>query len=249
MALTPDMKINNRYKLVSFVASGGFGEVWKAVDLRLDRTVALKTVETRYLLTEPKAFSILHDEATAGAQLLGHANVVGILDIIDHADGTGGVIVMEFIEGLTLSQWISNIVPKLKPELAYLLNARLAWEFGRAISAAHDLGLLHRDIKPHNAIIDESGRLKVTDFGLARFVDAVTRTHTVAGAKTAAYAAPEQWREEKHTFRTDIYQLGCTLYQLFTGRLPFDRTSLMALIHGVNELTPQRDAASTDRTK
>ncbi|WP_140795152.1 serine/threonine-protein kinase [Myxococcus xanthus] len=232
MPLTPTTVFNDRYELVSLIAEGGMGEVWKATDRRLNRTVAIKTVRARFLKEEPKAISIFRDEAKAGARLMGHPNVIGILDTIELSGDseTSCLIVMEFVDGITLSQWISAVAPRLDPQIAHFINLHLAWQFCRAIHAAHKNRILHRDIKPHNAIISRRGHLKVADFGLARFIDALTRTHTVAGANTPAYAAPEQWSDEKQTENTDLYQLGCTVYQLFSGALPFEKQGLPALM-------------------
>jgi serine/threonine-protein kinase len=241
MNLAPATVINGRYELVSRIAQGGMGEVWRAKDIRLGRVVAVKAVHPHYLNSNPKALLIFQDEARAGACLLGEPNVIAVLDIVEHVDAAerSYFIVMEFVDGATLSRWIGEIAPKIDEVTRYYINVYIAWQLCRAMQSAHGLGILHRDMKPLNAFIAATGILKIGDFGLARFIEAVTRTHTVARSMSAAYAAPEQWREEKHGETTDVYQLGCTLYQLFTGVLPFDRSSLMALMTAHLTLAPK----------
>lgn len=231
--LLPGTIINNRYELLEGIYRGGMGEVWVVKDKVLGRKVALKTVNTKYLEQNPKAISILFDEANTGAKLIGHPNVVTVLDFGEYTFNSTSThfLAMEYVEGMTVGKWINDIKPKLDPLTYYNISLLIAWEICKAISFAHRKGILHRDIKPLNVFLSDYGVTKVGDFGLARFVDAVTRTHTVWKAMSPAYAAPEQWKGEKHTENTDIYQLGCTLYHIFTGSLPFDLSGLPVLMN------------------
>lgn len=232
--------INGRYELNKLIARGGMGEVWQSKDHVLDRTIALKTVNASYLEANPKALAVLTDEAKTGARLLGHPNVVGVLDFGEFKDenSTSYFIVMEFIEGINIARWINEISPQIDDITYYNICLLISWELCRAIAFAHRKGILHRDIKPLNVFLSGYGLTKVGDFGLARFVEVVTRTHTVFNAMSPAYAAPEQWRGEKHTVETDFYQLGCTLYHIFTRQLPFEKQGLPAMMNAhLNEIT------------
>lgn len=225
--------LNGRYELRRLLAHGGMGQVWVAQDLLLDRQVAVKCVDPSHLLTEPKAVNILRDEARTGAKFVGHPNVVCTLDLGMHS--AAGVdthyIVMEYVDGCSLHHWIGIHSSSLDPATWSSLSVYIAWEICKSISNAHSRGVIHRDIKPLNVFLSTIGITKVGDFGLARFVEAVTRAHTVWNAMSPGYAAPEQWRGEKPTKKTDVYQLGCTLYHLLSRRLPFDEHGLMALMN------------------
>lgn len=235
-----DNVINERYKLESLVARGGMGEVWRCRDITLDRVVALKTVNPEHLASNPDALSILKDEAKTGAALLGHPNVVSILDLgksEQEQENPVYFIVMEYVDGMSLGQWLQSVIPKLDAATAFHINLFISWEICKAIGYAHRNKILHRDIKPLNVFLSRYGVTKIGDFGLARFVEAVTRTHTVWRAMSPAYAAPEQWHGKKATTHTDIYQLGCTLYHLFLRQLPFDHPGLPALMNAhLNEI-------------
>lgn len=232
MQLRPSMVLANRYELKAHIATGGMGEVWEARDLRLGRAVAVKTVNPHFLASDPAALAILRDEAKAGAHMIGDPNVVSVLDLGEHDDAgiVTHFIVMEYIDGPSLDTWISGFAPNVDPTTRYALNLYLGWQLCGAVDRAHKRGLLHRDVKPLNAFVGRSGILKVGDFGLARFADAITRTHTVGGMMSFAYAAPEQWNDEEYTSHTDVYQLGCALYHLFAGKPPFHGKGKAALM-------------------
>lgn len=246
--LFPSDVLNDRYRLERLIARGGMGEVWLATDTELDRPVALKTVNPSHLATNPKAISVLRDEAKTGASLIGHPNVVCVLDYAKFEKELDIIhyIVMEYVKGISLAEWIENTSQALKKKTQYYLNLFIAWELCKAIGVAHRNDILHRDIKPLNVFLSNYGITKVGDFGLARFVEAITRTHTVWQAMSPAYAAPEQWKGRKHDVTTDIYQLACTLYHLFAGRLPFDNAGLPAMMNAhLNETpTDPKDFAS-----
>jgi serine/threonine protein kinase len=226
--------LNGRYELVLLLAEGGMGQVWTAKDILLDRLVAIKCVNPSYLASNAKAIAILQDEARTGARLIGHPNVVCTLDLgiarsPHHADVH--YIVLEYVKGASLSSWIVNHSQELDGTTYSILAMYISWEICKSLIYAHSVGIIHRDVKPLNVFLSDIGMTKVGDFGLARFVEAVTRTHTVWKALSPAYAAPEQWRGEKASQRSDIYQIGCTLYQVLTRKLPFEEDGLLALMH------------------
>jgi serine/threonine protein kinase len=214
--------LNSRYQIKKSIASGGMGEVWIGEDNVLSRIVAIKTVHPHYLSTNPEAIPVLHDEARAGASLLGHPNIVSVLDLGDHTEGDNSIhyIIMEYMDGITAHQWLKN-KEQYDLKTYYNLTLFISLEMSKAIEYAHKKKVLHRDIKPLNTFVSKEGLIKVGDFGLARFIDAATRMHTVKGTQTDLYAAPEQWDGGKCDERTDIYQLGCSLYHILTGQPPF----------------------------
>lgn len=228
----PKTIICNRYELQEILSRGGMGEVWLAKDIILERIVAIKSIDLKLLDEGEGLISIFKDEAIIGASLLGHPNIVSILDygIYDNDSSKQHFIVMEYVDGLPVSKFIEKIRFEVDEATYYYISLLIAWETCGAIQYAHKKGVLHRDIKPLNIFLSKYGVVKVGDFGLARFIDAATRTHTVGSYNSPAYAAPEQWKGENHQNFTDIYQLGCTLYQIFTGQLVFNKNT-MALMN------------------
>lgn len=226
-------QMNGRYELLSFISPGGMGEVWVAKDLVLERNVAIKMVNDYYIKQNPSAAKILRDEAIAGASLLGNPNIVSILDFGNAIfnDNDNYYIVMEYVNGINLQKWIDEIRKKVDSVTYYNISLLISLEICRAIEFAHKKNIQHRDIKPLNVFLSNQGSIKIGDFGLARFVNAVTRTHTVKNLNSPAYTAPEQWKGEKALKETDLYQLGCTLYQLLTGVLPFEKDNLAAIAY------------------
>lgn len=233
--------INDRYELTDRLGVGGMGEVFKADDLLLGRKVALKFVEQRELVNNPGAEDVLGDEARTAGALLGHPNVVSVLDLIQvkSAVRPGPALVMEFVEGVTLADWIHSYRPKLDTVTDTTISMYISMCIIDGVQAAHAKGLLHRDIKPLNVLCSIDGYVKVADFGLARVVDALTRTHTVWNRHTPLYAAPEQWKDEKPTKSTDTYQLCSTLYQLFAGVTAVTPGSLFSMMRWHDKSTPR----------
>lgn len=234
----PDTEVCERYKLIELINHGGMGDVWLATDNVLGRNVAIKSINPSLLESNPKAIKTFMDEAKIGASLIGHPNVVTILDYGIHNYNESKpehFIVMEYIEGINLAKFINVFKPKIDAETYYNLSLYIGREIERAIDYAHRQKILHRDIKPLNVFISTFGIPKVGDFGLARFFDEVTRTHTVNNFNSPPYCSPEQWKGEKYSYRSDIYQLGCTLYHLFTGRLPFETNKLAQMYAHLNK--------------
>ncbi|HKW02574.1 MAG TPA: serine/threonine-protein kinase [Vicinamibacterales bacterium] len=196
-----------RYRIVSLVGAGGMGEVYKADDLRLEHPVALKFLPETLSLS-PGALSRFHAEVRIARQV-SHPNVCRVYDVGD-VDGLN-FLTMEFIDGEDLASLLRRI-GRLPPDKA----VEVARQLCAGLAAAHDAGVVHRDLKPHNVMIDGRGRARITDFGVAALAREVRQKNVVAG--TPAYMAPEQLRGEDATVRSDIYSLGLVLYEIFTGK-------------------------------
>jgi serine/threonine-protein kinase len=224
--------INDRFEMRQRLGAGGMGEVWRAYDNVLGRDIAIKFVGERELRDTPGAEAILRDEAKTAGSLLGQPQVVSVLDLLNVATASrnGPALLMEYIDGCTLQEWLAVYASKLNQDTKNIIGLYIALEVTRAIEAAHKRNILHRDIKPLNILMSREGNIKVADFGLARVVDAITRTHTVWGRQTPLYAAPEQWNDEKPDETTDVYQLCATLYHFFAGTPANEGISLLGLL-------------------
>lgn len=240
MALPKDAPINDRYLLKEPIGAGGMGEVWKALDMHLDRSVALKFLKPD-LIESSKIFELLfRDEAEIAALLTGHPNIIWTLDRdLVRPDGKIPFFVMELATGPSLSRWIEITSHGIDPLTVYNMNLLISYDICQAIRFSHKKGVMHRDIKPPNIFISEFGFTKVGDFGISKFVGADTRPYTAREIQTHHYAAPEQWERGEPTTQTDIYQLGCTLYELFTQRLPFTDSNLTSLLNAHLYKPPQ----------
>jgi len=219
------MLVAGRYRLREPVGAGGMGRVWLARDEMLDRDVAVKEfVPPEWMTDEEKAR--LKDrtlrEARSAARL-NHPNVVQIYDVV-HADGQPW-IVMEYVPSRSLHQVLTDDGP-FRPDAA----ARIGLHVLDALTAAHDAGVLHRDIKPHNVLIGEEGRVVLTDFGLATFVDdgSVTGPGLIVGSPQ--YVSPERARDGASTVESDLWSFGATLYAAVEARSPYARESAMATL-------------------
>ncbi|SDS90656.1 serine/threonine-protein kinase [Actinopolymorpha singaporensis] len=202
-----------RYRLEELLSRGGMGEVWRAHDSTLGRPVAVKLLHAG--VTEAGDRERFVREARAAAQL-SHRNVVAVFDVGEWSGRP--FLVMELLDGRTLAAILAARGP-LPPDDVRDLGAQAA----AGLHAAHQAGVVHRDVKPSNLVRTQDGSLKVVDFGIARVLDEastrLTRTGTIVG--TASYLAPEQVRGRSADARSDLYALGCVLYQLLTGRTPF----------------------------
>jgi eukaryotic-like serine/threonine-protein kinase len=222
--------IAGRFELLELVGRGGMSSVWKAHDRLLDRTVAIKVLHEHYTQDE-EYVERFRREARSVAQV-SHPNIV---TVIDRGEDSGRqFIVFEFVEGENLKQVIER-EGALPVRDALLLSLQMA----RALGFAHDRGLVHRDVKPQNVLLNDEGQAKMTDFGIARSVDVegVTVTGTVLG--TSEYIAPEQARGQRVDAHTDVYSLGVVLFELLTGSVPFHGESFVTVaLRHVNEPPP-----------
>jgi serine/threonine-protein kinase len=203
--------VDNRYRVQSRLARGGMSTVYLATDQRLERDVALKVLHP-HLVNDGNFLDRLGREAKAAAKL-SHPHVVGVLD--QGSDGATAYLVMEYIKGHTLRDVIRE-KGALSPRLALALIDPVV----EGLGAAHAAGLIHRDIKPENVLIADDGRIKVGDFGLARAVTTSTSTGALIG--TVAYLSPELVLGRAADARSDIYSVGIMLYEMITGKQPFD---------------------------
>lgn len=220
------------YRVIKELGHGGMGAVYAALDTRLDRRLALKIMLPRYA-ADPDAKARFLREARLAARVK-HNNVVTVYEA-DERDGVP-YIAMEFLEGYALDEYLRK---KGCPTIPQVL--RIAAEAAAGLAAAHQLGLVHRDVKPGNLWLEApQGRVKVLDFGLARPVDAeveMTRSGAVVGSP--AYMSPEQARGERVDHRTDLFSLGTVLYQLCTGKLPFGGPTTMAVLMALGTQEPR----------
>ena len=225
-----DYILNNRYRLLAQVASGGMAVVYKAHDLILNRVVAVKILRENF--ADDSGFRARFQSEAQAAANLAHPNIVTVYDY--GQDGTRSYIVMEFVEGRDLKSVIRAEAP-LPMDRAIDLMAQAC----AALGYAHRAGLVHCDVKPQNLIVTPDGRLKVTDFGIARAGDSgMTEAGSILG--TAQYLAPEQAQGQPVDMRSDLYSVGIVLYEMLTGTVPFkgDSAVTVALKH-VNEIAPE----------
>ncbi len=224
-----------RYRIVSRLGVGGSAEVWEARDEQLDRRVALK-------LPHPH---LVEDERTrrqlaAEARAVGSLSHPGIVRVYDVADGSRPAVVMELVEGESLGDILRRRGPLPPREVA-----RIGAQVGDALLHAHGRGVIHRDVKPGNILVDPAGDARLVDFGIARLLDeaAVRLTQTGMVAGTLAYMAPEQLSGGELTPRTDVYSLGAVLFHALTGHPPFHAASPVALAEAQRDGPPTLLAA------
>lgn len=230
--LKPGMFISDRYEIIDNVGSGGMADVYKARDQRLNRFVAIKVLKPEY--SSDKSFVNKFRGEAQSAAGLSHPNIVNVYDVGD--DGGLHYIVMELVEGITLKRFIER-----KGKLEIKEAVGIAIQIAQGMEAAHDNHIIHRDIKPQNIIISRDGKVKVTDFGIAKATNSNTLTSNTMGS--VHYLSPEQARGGYSDEKSDIYSLGVTLYEMLSGKVPFagDNTVSVALLHIQGEAMPLRD--------
>ena len=221
-----DLVFGRRYRVTEKIGSGGMADVYKAVDEVLGRTVAVKVLHAQYA-ADPSFVARFRQEAQAAANL-SHPGIVNIYDW--GKDDSTYYIVMEYVRGTDLKALVTEKGP-VEPSKA----AEYAAQVAAALTVAHGYDIIHRDIKPHNIVLTPDGSIKVMDFGIARAGNTqMTQTGSVLG--TAHYVSPEQAQGRTLDPRTDLYSLGVVLYELATGRVPFDGDSPVAVaLKQVNE--------------
>lgn len=232
----PGMLISDRYEIIEKVGSGGMADVYKAKCHRLNRFVAIKILKAEY--SEDKNFVEKFRGEAQSAAGLSHPNIVNVYDVGDD-DGLH-YIVMELVEGITLKSFIER---KGKLEVKEVLGISI--QIAQGMEAAHANHIIHRDIKPQNIIISREGKVKVTDFGIAKAATSNTITSNAMGS--VHYISPEQARGGYSDEKSDIYSLGITMYEMLSGRVPFtgDNTISVALLHIQGEATPLRELEPT----
>ena len=230
------------YEVLAKIGAGGMGEVYLALDSRLGRHVALKVLPPRFVADPERKRRLLHEARAASA--LNHPNIVAVHDI--GTDGKIDYLVMEYVPGKPLDRLIPHNGLKPQEALAY------AVQIADALACAHAAGIVHRDLKPANIVVTETGTAKVLDFGLAKLTEGpAVATLTNAGmiAGTLAYMSPEQAAGAQVDTRSDIFSFGSMLYEMTTGRRPFQRDSTAATLAAIqNDAAPRADAIAGDVT-
>ena len=221
-----------RYVIEQPIGAGGMGEVYRAQDTRLERTVAIKMLPRETAEDSALRRRFLNEARAASA--LNHPNIVALYDIC--TDKNVDFLVMEFVDGRTLKELVA------KGSLSFEHLAALGSQVALALSAAHAAGIVHRDIKPANIMVTKAQQAKVLDFGIAKVTRSGSETHLTGEGHvigTIAYMSPEQTRGQDTDFRSDIFSLGCVLYEAATGRPPFQAASVLGLMHEIATTDPQ----------
>ena len=229
MLLRKGMFIGDRYEVISHIGVGGMADVYKGKDHKLDRYVAIKVLKEEF--RGDKGFVAKFRAEAQAAARLAHPNVVNVYDVGDE-DGIN-YIIMELVEGITLKNYIER-----KGKLTVRETTSIAIQVAMGIEAAHNLNIVHRDIKPQNIIISREGKVKVTDFGIAKVASSRTISSVTMGS--VHYTSPEQARGGYSDAKSDIYSLGIVMYEMITGRVPFDGETAVtvAVKHLQEEMVP-----------
>ncbi len=231
--IEPQTIVDKRYRILSRIGSGGMADVYLAEDLLLGRQLAVKVLHHHF--AEDQEFVERFRREASSAAALSHPNIVGIFDRGEW-DGTY-YIAMEYVPGQSLKTLVREHGP-LQPLAAIDITTQIL----RAARFAHARGVIHRDLKPHNVILDEEGRARVTDFGIARAgASDMTLTGSIMG--TAQYLSPEQAQGHTVSARSDLYAIGVILYELLTGTIPFDGDSAVAIAFKQVSAQPQTPSA------
>ena len=210
----------NRYRLTEQIGMGGMAIVYRAVDLRTGHNVAVKVLRPEY--NEDREFISRFQREAEAASKMTHHNIVNLLDV--GMDGENRYLVMEYVQGKTLKAVIQE-----RGKLSAPLACQIAIRILSALEHAHRNGIVHRDIKPQNILVHEDGHIKVADFGIARIADSATLTRGDNVMGSVHYFSPEQARGEGATAASDIYSTGVVLYEMLTGRVPYDGDNPVAV--------------------
>ncbi|MBN2469205.1 MAG: protein kinase [Anaerolineae bacterium] len=230
-------KTLGKYEIVERLGRGGMAEVYRGYHAALDRYVAIKLLHA-FLSDDPEFKSRFEKEAQNVAKLK-HPNIVQVYDFEYDQANESYYMVMELIEGPTLKDHLFDL-DKANEQMTLAEALRIVHDSGAALAYAHRQGMIHRDVKPANLMLDKDGRVVLTDFGIAKIVTGVQFTASGGMVGTPAYMAPEQGLGEAGDERSDIYSLGVILFQLCTGRLPYEAdTPLATILKHLNEETPR----------
>ncbi len=212
--------LDERYELLKKIGSGGMADVYMAKDVLLDRVVAVKILHSSFAEDNEFILRFRHEAQSAGK--LTHPNIVGIYDV--GCDGNTHYIVMEYVEGETLKQYIDT-----HANIPIDTAVRIAIDIGNALEEAHRNGIIHCDVKPHNILLTATGKVKVTDFGIARAINSSTVIDKQSILGSVHYLSPEQASGDKITEKTDIYSLAIVLYEMLTHHLPFEGETAVSI--------------------
>lgn len=229
--LKEGMIVGERYEIIGQVGSGGMADVYKARDHKLNRMVAFKVLKAEFS-GDTNFVNKFQREAQAAARL-SHPNIVNVYDVGE--DNGINYIVMELVEGITLKDYITR-----KGKLSIREATSIAIQVSLGLEAAHNSGIIHRDVKPQNIIISIDGKVKLSDFGIARATSSNTISTNMMGS--VHYSSPEQVRGGYSDAKSDIYSLGITMYEMVTGRVPFDGESTVAI--AIKHLQEEMEAPS-----
>lgn len=230
------MMIGDRYEVLEKIGTGGMSDVYKGKDHKLNRPVAVKVLKQEFA-ENANFVSKFRAEAQAAAGMM-HPNIVNVYDVGE--EGGTQYIVMELVEGITLKKYIEK-----KSRLSVKEATSIAIQVSMGIEAAHNNHIIHRDIKPQNIMISKDGKVKVTDFGIAKAVSSNTITSNVMGS--VHYTSPEQARGGYSDEKSDIYSLGITLFEMLTGRVPFNGETTVAIaIKHIQEPMPSPRTYASD---
>ena len=234
-------RLDGRYEIREIIGVGGMAVVYKAYDVIDDRIVAIKILKEEFLANDE--FRRRFKNESKAIAVLSHPNIVKVYDV-SFGDRLQ-YIVMEYIEGITLKEYIEQQKVINWKEAVHFVTQIL-----KALQHAHDKGIVHRDVKPQNIMLLQDGTIKVTDFGIARFCRGDTRTMTENAIGSVHYISPEQARGEITDDKADIYSVGVVMYEMLTGQLPFQSDSAVsvAIMQLQQEISADRSADMVGRT-
>jgi serine/threonine-protein kinase len=230
--VAPGMTFANRYEVKELLGAGGMGLVFRAMDTELGEVIALKTLKKEMLDQDPNALERFKSEIRL-ARRISHRNVVRTHDLGEHSGSY--FITMEYVEGRSLKELIRE-----RGRLPVPVTLTVGKQLCRALEVAHAAGVIHRDIKPQNMVVQSDGVLKVMDFGIARLASGHgSMTHAGMIVGTPEYMSPEQLMGDELDGRADIYAVGCVLYECLVGNTPITADTPITIIAKVMEETPR----------